>query len=106
MRRGGSKAWVASFRAVNQGGTCAFCPPARLSRIDSAAGARGGCYMDVYVDGAMVFDSRSPQNGLFDVNTIQPEHIAGIEVYTSTAQIPAKYNRTAAGCGVVLIWTR
>ena len=106
VRRGGSKAWVATLRAPNQGGTCAFCPSARLSRADSAAGARGACYMDVYVDGAMVFDSRTPQHGLFDVNTIPPEHIAGIEVYTSAAQIPARYNRTAAGCGVVLIWTR
>ena len=106
IRRGGSKAWAATARAPNQSGTCVFCPSARLTKADSAAGARGACYMDVYVDGAMVYDSRRPENGLFDVNTIPPDHIAGIEVYTSTAQIPVKYNRTAAGCGVVLIWTR
>jgi hypothetical protein len=62
--------------------------------------------MDVYVDGAMVFDSRNPGYGLFDVNSVPPEHIAGIEVYTSGVQVPAKYNRTGGGCGVLLIWTR
>jgi hypothetical protein len=62
--------------------------------------------MDVYIDGALAFDSRQARNGLFDINTIRPDHIAGIEVYTSAVQIPAKYNRTANGCGVVLVWTR
>lgn len=73
---------------------------------DVAAGARPACFMDVYLNGALVFDSRTPGNGLFDVNSVSPEHIAGIEVYTSTAQIPAKYDRTGGGCGVLLIWTR
>ena len=98
VTRGGSRAWVATARAVNGRGG--------LSRADRAAGARPACYMDVYVDGMIVFDSRHPEGGLFDVNTFQPEHIAAIEVYTSAAQIPVKYNRTAAGCGVLLIWTR
>ena len=73
---------------------------------DVAAGARPACFVDVYVDGALVFDSRQAREGLFDINTIPPAHIAGIEVYTSASQIPAKYNRTGNGCGVVLIWTR
>ena len=106
VRRGSNKIWVASGRAVGTG--CAFCTmaPSALNRADFAAGARPACFMDVYLDGAMVFDSRQPGNGLFDVNTVPPEHIAGIEVYTSASQIPAKYNRTGGGCGVLLIWTR
>lgn len=105
-RRGGNKTWIASGRAVGIG--CAFCVRGAeaLDPADRAAGARPACFMDVYLDGALVFDSRLPRTGLFDVNAIQPEHIAGIEIYTSTAQIPAKYNRTAAGCGVLVIWTR
>lgn len=105
-RRGSNKVWIATGRATSTG--CAFCTMRleELNRFDVAAGARPACYMDVYLDGAMVFDSRHPENGLFDVNTIPPEHIAGIEVYSSAAQIPAKYNRTGNGCGVLLIWTR
>jgi hypothetical protein len=78
----------------------------KLLDSDFAAGARPACFLDVYLDGAMVFDSRTPEHGLFDVNTVPPDHIAGIEVYTSAAQIPAQYNRTGSGCGVMLIWTR
>jgi hypothetical protein len=106
VRRGSNKIWVASGRAW--GGGCAFCTRSvqSLSPADVAAGARPACFMDVYIDGAMVFDSKHPENGLFDINSVPPEHIAGIEVYAGTAQIPAKYNRTGGGCGVLLIWTR
>jgi len=106
VRRGSNKIWIASGRAIGTG--CAFCTMsvAALNRADVAAGARPACFMDIYLDGAMVYDSRQPENGLFDVNTVSPEHIAGIEVYSSAAQVPAKYNRTGNGCGVLLIWTR
>jgi hypothetical protein len=104
VKRGSNKIWVASGR--NPGTGCAFCAGSGLNRADLAAGARPACFMDVYVDGAMVFDSRNPGYGLFDVNSVPPEHIAGIEVYTSGVQVPAKYNRTGGGCGVLLIWTR
>jgi len=105
-RKGGNKVWIATGRATSTG--CAFCTMSveQLNRADVAAGARPACFMDVYLDGAMVFDSRHPENGLFDVNSVSPEHIAGIEAYSSAAQVPAKYNRTGAGCGVLLIWTR
>jgi hypothetical protein len=112
VRRASNKIWVASARTPKSA-KCAFCPDSidetsnsTLNPADFAAGARPGCYMDVYIDGAMVFDSRHQENGLFDVNTVSPEHIAGIEVYASAAQVPAKYNRTGGGCGVLLIWTR
>ena len=104
VRRGSNKIWVASGRTRSLG--CAFCKGMALNRADEAAGARPACFLDVYLDGALVFDSRNPSYGLFDVNSVQPEHIAGIEVYTGAAQIPAKYNRTGGGCGVLLIWTR
>jgi hypothetical protein len=106
VRRGSNKIWIASGRTPSTG--CAFCAMRveQLNAVDVAAGARPACFMDVYIDGALVFDSRHPENGLFDVNTVQPEHISGIEVYTSAAQVPAKYNRTGNGCGVLLLWTR
>jgi hypothetical protein len=106
VRRGSNKIWVATGRAISN--SCAFCSGSKsnLHPADFAAGARPACFMDVYLDGALVFDSRHPGNGLFDVNLIPPEHIGGIEIYTSAAQVPAKYNRTGGGCGVLLIWTR
>ena len=106
VRRGSNKIWIASGRTPSTG--CAFCTMSvqQLNQADVAAGARPACFMDVYIDGALVFDSRHPENGLFDVNTVKPEHISGIEAYTSAAQVPAKYNRTGNGCGVLLIWTR
>jgi hypothetical protein len=107
VRRGSNKIWIASGRAVG-GMKCMFCSNALtgLDKADIAAGARPACFMDVYLDGVLVYDSRHPENGLFDVNTVPPEHIGGIEVYASGGQVPAKYNRTANQCGVVLIWTR
>ena len=117
VKRGSNKIWVASSRAPRPT-TCTFCPqgtgfstsaaasPGGLNRADFVAGARPACYMDVFLDGAMIFDSRYVENGLFDVNTVPPEHIAGIEVY-SPAQVPIKYARNMENpCGVVLIWTR
>lgn len=106
VRRGSTKAWIASGRAISTG--CAFCATnvSQLLPSDVAAGARPACFMDVYLDGAMVFDSRRAPDGLFDINTITPDQIAGIEVYSSIAQVPVKYHRTGSLCGVVLIWTR
>ncbi|MBC7896152.1 MAG: carboxypeptidase-like regulatory domain-containing protein [Cytophagaceae bacterium] len=107
LKRGGSKAWVASGRAVNQrGGGCAFCRAGGVSVADRNAGAPPACYMDVYLDGALVFNSTQPASGLFDVNSLQPEQLEGIEIYSSASQVPAQYNRTANGCGVILLWTR
>jgi len=106
-RRGSNKIWIATGRS-RRVGKCAFCVGTvdSLLPADVAAGARPACFMDVYIDGALVFDSRQPKLGLFDINSVPPEHIAGIEVYTSAAQMPAKFNKTGGGCGVVLIWTR
>jgi len=117
VKRGTNKIWVASSRAPRPK-TCTFCKstglstsaaatPGGFNRADFAAGARPACYMDVYLDGAMVFDSQRIENGLFDVNSVPPEHIAGIEVYAGQAQIPIKYARSMDNvCGVLLIWTR
>jgi carboxypeptidase-like protein len=106
-RGSGSKSWAASGRATS-GGKCAFCQPSRanLDPADRAAGAPAACYMEVYLDGALVFNSAATQIPLFNLNSLQANEVEGIEVYTSTARIPAQYNRTGGGCGVMLIWTR
>jgi hypothetical protein len=103
--RGGA-AWAASTRAVNKG-TCAFCPPPPRDRMDVAKGATpNACYLDVYLDGALVFDASQPSAPLFNLNQLRPAEIEGVEVFTSASQMPPEYNRTSGGCGVLLIWTR
>lgn len=108
----GSRAWVSSGRAVGQGqGALTRTATADvLDRADIAAGASLACYMDVYVDGAMVYNSSSllarTKEPLYDVNTIPPASIEAIEVFVGPSQVPAEFNKTSAGCGVVLIWTR
>lgn len=113
VKRGSSKAWIASGRAANPAGGCAFCRGGKLGPVpkwpsasDVSEGARPACYMDVYLDGVLVFDSTQPESGLFDVNSIQPSQLEAIELYPSAGQIPAQYNKTSNGCGVMLLWLR
>jgi hypothetical protein len=102
----GPRAFIATGRSVTSG-SCAFCRPAALSQADRQSGAQANkCYMDVYLDGILIWDEGQRQQGLFDINSLDLGAIEGIEVYTSAAQIPAQYNRTSHGCGVLLIWTR
>lgn len=107
VRRGASRAWISSGRTTSTG-VCAMCPaPQRLDRADASMGARPACYLDVYLDGALVYNSSArDREPLFDVNSLSPDQIEGIEVYAGGATTPAQYNRTGGGCGVMLIWTR
>jgi len=109
VRRGTKgKAWAVSGRATSPG-KCAMCrnrPQEVLDPTDIAAGAGVACYMDVWLDGVLVYDSSSRGAPLFDLNGIDPRQIEGVELYTSAAQIPTQFNRTSGGCGVVVIWTR
>lgn len=102
------KAFAASGRAVSSG-KCAFCKNTRqdvLDPLDYNQGAPLACYMDVYVDGVMVYNSTSRGVALFDVNSIPPAQIDAVEIYMSASQTPAAYNKTSGGCGVMLVWTR
>lgn len=65
----------------------------------------GRCYLDVYLNGAMVYNSKS-QMPLFDLNSLTPEQVESIEVYVGASQIPAQFNKTGGGCGVMVIWMR
>ena len=64
--------------------------------------------MDVYVDGIAAYQSGiEPPEPFFDLNTIAPDAIEGVEVYSGAAQVPAKFtSRFGAGCGVIVLWTR
>jgi hypothetical protein len=104
----GSKSWAASGRTTSSA-KCAFCRTTRnemLDPFDVASGAPLACYLDVYLDGAAVYSSSARGTALFNLNSIEANQIEAIEVYTGVGQIPAQYNKTSGGCGVLLIWTR
>ena len=64
----------------------------------------GPCFAAVVVDGAFVYQGFGEPP--FDINSINPTVIAGMEYYASAASIPARYNGTRGTCGLMLIWTR
>ena len=110
VRYGGPHAWLATNRnAADQG--CALCRKRIQDLLDIAdinAGARPACYMDVYLDGQAVYRGygQSPPQPLFDVNSLEPSEIEGIEIYSSASQVPSRFNATSSGCGVALIWMK
>jgi hypothetical protein len=59
------------------------------------------CVMRVGLDGQV-------KEWGFSLNSIQPEEVHGIEVYSGPASVPAEFGgaRTDAYCGLVMIWTR
>jgi hypothetical protein len=72
---------------------------------DASLGARPDCYANVYLDNLFVYRGL-PNETLFDINSLSPDRIEGIEVYASPAQTPLKYSTLNSTCGVVVIWTR
>lgn len=55
------------------------------------------CVMPVFVDGVQSFDS--------DLNRLQPEVIAAMEIYNGI-ETPIQYLTSRNACGVVLLWTK
>ena len=80
-------------------------PSSNVAYVATTRGSSrtGPCYSTVIVDGVVVYNQRQPK---FDVNTIPPEQIAGIEFYAGASTAPVEYNLTGNACGVVVIWTR
>jgi hypothetical protein len=62
------------------------------------------CLTAVYLDGTIVAGGAGMPP--FDINQVDPQHVAAIEFYTGLGQIPAQFNKTGSGCGVLLIWTK
>ena len=73
--------------------------------MDRRKGAQRGCYSQVYVDNVRVFSSGVGE-ALFNINSIPPSTIQGIEFYASREQTPIQYASNRAECGTMLIWTR
>lgn len=73
--------------------------------MDRRKGAPRGCYSQVYVDNVRVFSSDQGE-ALFNINSIPPSTIQGIEYYASREETPIQYASHRAECGTMLIWTR
>jgi hypothetical protein len=80
----------------------------RLQGLGRGSEVTGGgfCFAAVVVDGAFVYQGL-PGELPFDINSLGPGAIAGLEYYASTASIPTKYNSSGRNtCGLVVVWTR
>ena len=64
-----------------------------------------GCYADVYLDGVEVYAGRDSMSH-FDVNSIVPFLLEGVEYYSGPAEAPIQYSGTGKTCGVLSLWTR
>lgn len=73
--------------------------------MDRLKGAPRGCYAQIYLDNVRVFSS-SAGEALFNINSIQPSVIQGIEYYPSRAETPIEFATPRADCGTMVIWTR
>jgi hypothetical protein len=96
----GGAGWITGTRG--SGSTKGLPAP---SEMDKRRGARQACYSTVMLDGGYVYSGR-PGEQLFDVNTLQPSTIAGIEYYAGAASTPLKFRGADTGCGLLVIWTK
>ena len=61
----------------------------------------GFCTPTVYLDGMQMFSFSAD-----DLDAaVQPDDIAGVEVYSSTS-VPPQFQRAFSGCGSVVVWTK
>lgn len=72
---------------------------------DRRRGVPRACYSQVYVDDVRVYSSDVGE-ALFNINTIPPSTIQGIEYYASRDETPIQYATSRSECGTMLIWTR
>lgn len=96
----GSAAWIAAGRGAFSSGLY------RVERTDINRGADAGkCYATVYVDGVAVF-SALPGELLFDINSVPPNVIHGMEYYGGAGTIPPQFPEKRGTCGVLVMWTK
>lgn len=79
-------------------------PQVRFYRLPTGAMVAGStessrrCYSLVYLDGIKVMAA-------FDVNSISPSSLRGIEFYPTTSA-PSQFTAAPGYCGVLVIWTK
>jgi hypothetical protein len=65
------------------------------------------CQPAIYMDGALIRRAGEPRNEdpVFN-DIVSASHIAGIEVFRRSTEVPPQYSGAGAACGVILVWTR
>jgi hypothetical protein len=89
--------YVASTRKCGNGPAIIGC-----GRVTSL------CPATLYVDGVLVYDTSVDPNmkTVPDMVQMPVTDYAAIEFYSGPATTPAKYNKTGADCGTILLWSR
>ena len=67
-------------------------------------GGAGDCYPFVVLDGQVIH-----RGGEFPANIdriIDPESVAGVEIFPSAIGVPIQFAGVDASCGVIMFWTR
>ncbi len=73
---------------------------------DRARGASSGlCYAAVVVNNVFVYRGDDDED-MFDVNSLAPDDIIGVEVYKGRATMPLENNATRKTCGLLVIYTK
>lgn len=96
LKRSGSEYYAAAGRSSMP--ACAFC--------GGVTGNPPPCFAAVVIDGAFVYGAGEADQRKFDLNSIDPSTIAGIEYYAGAASMPVKYNSTRSTCALLMIWTK
>lgn len=77
-------------------------PPMVYLRSRVSFQSSGTCEPIVYIDNVPYRSGA----GVSPVNVVEPDQVAGIEVYNSQLRVPPAYAGGTTGCGVILVWTR
>jgi hypothetical protein len=72
--------------------------------FEKRQGILAACYAQIYLDGVLMNPTKPAEP--WDINSISPAQIEGIEWYAGPSSTPLKYSRLNSGCGVLVIHTR
>ena len=98
LERQGGAVWVMSTRTNMAGIT----QRSGTGRLESES---RNCYVNIWLNGVQVYAAKREEPA-FDLASVDPNSLEGIEYYSSPANTPAKYQRQDHPCGSLLVWTR
>jgi hypothetical protein len=102
---------VLGVKVIGQKGPHGYATSSRgVKSITNAGKGAKPCYMNVYLDGLLLYADRDPggrmPEPLFDLGELSPDRLEAIEIYSGPASIPDMYNRLDTQCGVLVLWSR
>jgi hypothetical protein len=74
-------------------------------RAARVAGLPDRCYVQVYVNGQLIYRYRPPPDMPPSLEDFHPKVIQAIEFYRGAADTPPELNGTGSSCGTMVIWT-